>query len=168
MTKSVGQHRRRAPQREAGPDARPHPVAGHARQAGRLCIKTLGQLPQPAALVTDRQQLRRGVVAGIADTIPRLHTLDVLAHSQHDPRGAVARAKGEFPVGQFRAEQPLVGAGVDRQLGAGADGTGRRPDQDLVRAGVGQIDLTDAHLVGFDDDRLTSFHDSHPWKDATA
>ena len=69
---------------------------------------------------------------------------------------AVAGAEGELPVGQGGILEPLVGAGVDGQFGAGADGADLGGDEDLVRGGRGQIDLADPDAERLEDDDLTA------------
>ena len=57
------QHRGRPAQREAGADAAAHAVAGDAGPGRLVEVEAGGHLPPPAALVADRQQLVRGVIA---------------------------------------------------------------------------------------------------------
>ena len=104
------------------------------------------------------KQLGRGVVAGEADAVAGLPAGDPGADRDDDARGAVAGAEGELPVGQGGVLEPLVRAGVDGQLGAGADGADLGGDEDLVGGGRGQIDLADPDAERLEDDDLTRFH----------
>ena len=70
------EHRGRPAERQPGPEHAAEPVAGDARQGRLLRRQAVRHLPQPAALVADRQQLVRGVVAGIADAVAGLPALE--------------------------------------------------------------------------------------------
>ena len=149
---------KRSAQRQPGANRGAHAVTHDHGESGLLEIEIVGHFPQSAALVADRQEFRAGVVAGKADTIAGLPAGDVFADRQDCPRGAVAGAEGEFPVGQVRILKPLMRAGVDCQLGAGADAAIFGGDQNLIFSRVGEIDL--AHVDGecFGDNGLTGFH----------
>ena len=55
-------------------------------------------------------------------------------------------------------------AGVDGQLGAGADGADLGFDENLIRGGGRQLDLADRGAERFGDDGLTYVHDGLRWR----
>ena len=82
-------HGRGATERDARTDRGAQAVAGDARQCRLFRFELWGQFPEPAALMAERQQLRRGVVARIAHAVAGLPPLRVLAHGDHRTCGAV-------------------------------------------------------------------------------
>src|SRR5437588_27239 len=83
------------------------------RVPGLFKVEVVRQFPEPAALVADGQQFRRGVVAWIADAVSWFPALTVGTHGGHRARGAVPRTEREFPVRQVRIAQPLMRPGPD-------------------------------------------------------
>ncbi len=154
------QHGGGAAEGDPGADGGAEAVAGDAGPGGFLGVEAGRQRPQLAAFVADRQQLGGGVVAGVTDAVARLPTLHVGADGRHDAGGAVAGLEGEFPVRQVRVLEPLMRAGVDGQLRAGADDAGLGADEDLVGRGVGQFDFTDGDGVRGGEDGLACVHGS--------
>src|SRR5688572_16117740 len=100
------------------------------------------------------------VVAGIADPVARLPAGDPGPDRDHPTGRAVPGPEGELPVGHLRVFEPLVRAGVDGQLGAGADGTRLAFDQDLVWSRIRQTGVPDLDLERLDDDGLACSHGS--------
>ena len=154
------QHGGGAAQRQAGADRRAQAVARDARHRRFLHVELVRQTPQSAAFVAERQQLGGGVIAGIADAIARLPARHGRADGDDGARRAVAGAKRKLPVGQIGIFQPLMRAGPDGQLGAGADGADLGGDEDLIGGRRRQLDLADGRLMGFGDDNLACVHET--------
>src|SRR4051812_35809455 len=98
------------------------------------------------------------MITGKRHTVARLPTVDARSDLDDRAGGAVARPEGELPVGHVRVLEPLVAAGIDGQLGAGADRTRLGGDDELALARRGQLDLADLDLVRLDNGTLTNFH----------
>ncbi len=81
---------------------------------------------------------RRSVIAGITDAIAGFPTGNALTDRHDLPCGAIAGSERKLRIGQVGVLEPLVGAGVDGKLGAGADGADVRVDEHLVRGGIGK------------------------------
>src|SRR3989442_749218 len=75
------------------------------------------------------------------------------------PGSAVPGAEGELPVGKVRILEPLVRAGVDGELGAGADSADFGGHKDLVGGRGRQVHFADVRLVRPEDDGLECAHD---------
>src|SRR5262245_61171055 len=108
--------------------------------------------------MTEGQQFGGGMVAGVADAVAGLPAADRSADGDDGSRRAVSGREGEFPVGQVGVLEPLVRAGVDGQLGAGADGADLGCAKDLVVLRRRKSDLADLDLEGLTDDDLACAH----------
>src|SRR5262249_15257662 len=131
---------------------------GDAREGRLFRGEMIRHLPPPPAFVADGQELVRRMVAGVADAVARLQALDVGSDGHYPARGAVSGPEGKLPVRHLRVFQPLVAAGVNGQLGPGADRAGLALDEDLVRPRVRQVGVADLDLVRLNDGGLTCFH----------
>ena len=80
------------------------------------------------------------------------------AHGDDGSSGAIAGTERELPVGQVRIEQPLMRAGVDRQLGAGTDRADLGRNEYLILGRIEEVHFANVGGECFRDDGLSCFH----------
>ena len=95
---------------------------------------------------------------GEAHAIARFAAGHLRADGKHRPGSAVAGAERELPVGQVGVLQPLMRAGVDRQLGPRTDGADLGFHQNLIGRRLRQFDLANFDLERLHNNGLAYFH----------
>src|SRR5579872_5130962 len=80
---------------------------------------------------------------------------ELVADLQYAACRRVTGTERELPLRQVGIFQPLVCAGVDRQLGASTDGRVFRRQKDLVRGRIGDFNFSNSRLEGLGDNSLS-------------
>ena len=103
---------------------------------------------QIGRVVTQRQQLGGGVIAGIADAVAGLPAGHGRANGDDGAGRAVTGTEGKFPVGQVGVFEPLMRACVHSEFRAGTDGADLGGNEDLVWSGAGNSTSRTTTLKG--------------------